>query len=98
MYLPIPARCLRRRARRQESLHESVAANRRAFDLATDRYTGGLESFLSVRDLQRALYAAEDALARGERNVVVDLIAVYKSLGGGWALDEFRQVPQQVER
>ena len=73
-----------RERRRQEDLGASVAANRRALELATDRYTGGLESFLSVLDAQRALYAAEDLLVQSESAAAVDLIAVYKALGGGW--------------
>jgi NodT family efflux transporter outer membrane factor (OMF) lipoprotein len=77
-----------REQRRLDSLRASVAAQRRAFDLATDRYTSGLENFLSVLDAQRALYAAEDAVAQSETNAVVSLIAVYKALGGGWTLDE----------
>jgi outer membrane protein, multidrug efflux system len=72
---------------RQESLRASIAANRRALDLATDRYTGGLESFLSVLDAQRAVYAAEDQLVQSERTAAVSLVAGYKALGGGWALD-----------
>lgn len=77
-----------RERRRQESLRLAVAANRRALDLATDRFTSGLESFLSVLDAQRSVYAAEDQLVQSERNAVVSLIAVYKSLGGGWPADE----------
>jgi NodT family efflux transporter outer membrane factor (OMF) lipoprotein len=69
---------------RQESLSASVAANRRALELATERYTSGLENFLAVLDAQRSLYAAEDQLIQSERNVAVALIAVYKALGGGW--------------
>jgi len=76
-----------REQRRLEALRASVAANRRALDLATDRYTGGLENFLSVLDAQRALYDAEDGLAQSETSAMVSLIAVYKALGGGWALD-----------
>jgi outer membrane protein, multidrug efflux system len=76
-----------RELRRQESLRASVAANQRALDLAMDRYTSGLESFLSVLDAQRSVYAAEDQLVQSERNAVVSLIAVYKSLGGGWSLE-----------
>jgi NodT family efflux transporter outer membrane factor (OMF) lipoprotein len=76
-----------RELRRQESLRSSVAANQRALDLATDRYTSGLESFLSVLDAQRSVYAAEDQLVQSERNAVVSLIAVYKSLGGGWSFE-----------
>ena len=70
---------------RQESLRAAVAANRRALDMATERYTGGLESFLSVLDAQRAVYAAEDQLVQSQRNAAVSLVAVYKSLGGGWS-------------
>ena len=69
---------------RQESLSVSVTANRRALELATERYTSGLENFLAVLDAQRSVYAAEDQLVQSERNVAVALIAVYKALGGGW--------------
>ena len=74
--------------RRLEHLAAAVTANRRALDLATDRYTSGLENFLSVLDAQHALYAAEDDEARSETNAMVSLIVVYKALGGGWAANE----------
>jgi NodT family efflux transporter outer membrane factor (OMF) lipoprotein len=74
-------------ARRQESLRGSVVATRRALEIATERYAGGLESFLSVLDAQRSLYDVEDQLVQGERNRALSLIAVYKSLGGGWSPD-----------
>jgi NodT family efflux transporter outer membrane factor (OMF) lipoprotein len=73
-----------RERRRQEDLGASVAANRRALELATERYTGGLESFLSVLDAQRSLYDAEDLLVQSESAAAIALIAVYKALGGGW--------------
>ncbi len=76
----------RERARR-ESLRLAVAANQQALELAADRYTGGLESFLSVLDAQRTVYAAEDELVRSERDLAVSLVAVYKSLGGGWSAE-----------
>ena len=77
-----------REQRRLATLRASVAANRRALDLATERYTGGLENFLSVLDAQRAVYATEDAEAQSETTAMVNLIAVYKALGGGWTPDE----------
>jgi outer membrane protein, multidrug efflux system len=70
---------------RQAALRTALAANRRALDVSLERYTGGIESFLSVLDAQRSVYAAEDALAQSERTLAVSLIAVYKSLGGGWS-------------
>ena len=85
-----------REQRRQESLRASVAANRRALELATDRYSSGLESFLSVLDAQRSVYAAEDQLVQSERSAVVALISVYKSLGGGWSFDQVASATQQA--
>lgn len=76
-----------RESRRVDVLRASVAANRRALDLATERYTSGLENFLSVLDAQRELYAAEDGLAQSETTAMVSIIAVYKALGGGWTID-----------
>lgn len=69
--------------RRLDTLRATVAANRWALDLAVDRYTRGLENFLSVLDAQRSVYLSEDAVAQSETRVTVALIAVYKSLGGG---------------
>ena len=77
-----------RERRREESLRASVVANRRAVELATERYMSGLESFLSVLDARRSLYAAEDRLASSETAVVTSLIAVCKALGGGWDPDD----------
>jgi NodT family efflux transporter outer membrane factor (OMF) lipoprotein len=70
---------------RQASLRTAIVANRRALEVSLARYTSGVESFLSVLDAQRLLYAADDALAQSERNLAVSAIAVYKSLGGGWS-------------
>lgn len=69
---------------RMASLSQAVAANRRAFDLATQLYSNGLSDFLRVLDSQRALFASEDALIDSERGVTSNLIALYKALGGGW--------------
>jgi outer membrane protein TolC len=49
--------------------------------------TSGLESFLSVLDAKRSVYAAEDQLVRSEKTTAVTLIAVYKALGGGWSAE-----------
>jgi outer membrane protein TolC len=70
---------------REASLKAAVDSTRRALALATDRYTSGLEDFLSVLDAERSVYAAEDQLVRSEKTTAVTLIAVYKALGGGWS-------------
>jgi outer membrane protein TolC len=33
---------------------------------------------------QRTLYADDSALTQSRENLVADLIALYKALGGGW--------------
>ena len=69
-----------------KSLHYAVIANRRAVDLSLQLYTEGQIDFLNVLNAQRSLYASEDALVQSERNITVDLITLYKALGGGWEL------------
>jgi outer membrane protein, multidrug efflux system len=71
---------------RRERLMAAVAASRQATELANELYTRGLSDFLSVLDAQRQQLAAEDDLARSDTAVITDLIALYKSLGGGWQL------------
>ena len=68
----------------RKSLLASVAANRKAADLATQLYTEGETDFLNVLSAQRSLYTSEDSLVQSTQTVSVNLIALYKALGGGW--------------
>jgi NodT family efflux transporter outer membrane factor (OMF) lipoprotein len=72
---------------RQVAVTEEVAANRRALQLATQTYQSGLGEFLNVIEAERSLYQAEDALVESQRAVTVNLVALYKALGGGWDAD-----------
>lgn len=69
---------------RRERLEDAVRANEEAVTLSSDRYRAGLTDFLSVLDAQRELYANEDLLAQSRTAQTLDLIALYKALGGGW--------------
>jgi multidrug efflux system outer membrane protein len=71
-------------AHRREQLAAESAADGEAVDIARLLYERGLESFLPALDAERSLYAADDKLAQSERDSAVALIALYKSLGGGW--------------
>jgi NodT family efflux transporter outer membrane factor (OMF) lipoprotein len=68
----------------RKSLNDSVVANRKAVELSVELYTQGLLDFLNVLVAQRSLYTSEDALVVSETNIVTDLLALYKALGGGW--------------
>ena len=69
---------------RRESLVQSVQAQEAALKLADQRYRHGLTDFLRVLTAQRALYLAQYAAVQSERDVALDLVALYKALGGGW--------------
>jgi NodT family efflux transporter outer membrane factor (OMF) lipoprotein len=67
-----------------QALVQSEVANRRAVELADERYRSGLVDFLNVLDTQRALLDVQDELARSERTMDQNLVRLYKALGGGW--------------
>ncbi|HEX5397908.1 MAG TPA: efflux transporter outer membrane subunit [Verrucomicrobiae bacterium] len=69
---------------RRQSLAQAVQANQRALALADDLYRQGLTDFIRVLISQRGLYLSQDALAQSDQAVAVDLVALYKALGGGW--------------
>jgi NodT family efflux transporter outer membrane factor (OMF) lipoprotein len=69
---------------RREHLESAVTSNEEAVRLSSELYKAGLTDFLSVLDAQRELYADEDLLAQSRTAQTVNLIALYKALGGGW--------------
>ncbi|MBN1845444.1 MAG: efflux transporter outer membrane subunit [Sedimentisphaerales bacterium] len=74
-------------AREQEyrqALLQAVSANRKAADLATKLYVGGDTDFLNVLSAQRSLYSSQDALVQSTGAISLDLVSLYKALGGGW--------------
>jgi NodT family efflux transporter outer membrane factor (OMF) lipoprotein len=76
------------RAQQQRLRELSVALEqgRRAVKLATERYERGIADFLYLLDAQRQEYEIEDQNAVAREAVVIQYIALYKALGGGWEL------------
>jgi outer membrane protein TolC len=68
----------------RQALVTAVAANRRAVALSRQLYAQGQTDFLNVLQAQRSLYTSEDALTTSTGTMSTNLIALYKSLGGGW--------------
>ena len=62
-----------------------VASLRDATRLSTDRYQGGLDSYLQVLDAQRSLFRSELDLATLQRQELVSIVELYRALGGGWS-------------
>jgi NodT family efflux transporter outer membrane factor (OMF) lipoprotein len=69
---------------RRDYLRESVSSAAEAVALAKQRYEGGVADFLPVLDAQRTQLDVEAQLARSQTRTATSLVAVYKSLGGGW--------------
>ncbi len=61
-----------------------VDATRRSFTLSEARYRGGVDSYLTLLDAQRSLYAAELDLIGSRLSDATNRVTLYKALGGGW--------------
>jgi NodT family efflux transporter outer membrane factor (OMF) lipoprotein len=82
---------------RVKSLEKSTGAAARSVELAFLQYQKGLISYQPLLDSQRELVQQEDALAQSRGMVGVDLVAVYKALGGGWAARLAEQQPPAAQ-
>jgi outer membrane protein TolC len=69
---------------RRASFEVAVAQNRDALTLSRARYASGITNFLDVLDAERNLQQTELALADSTATVSINLVALYKALGGGW--------------
>lgn len=69
---------------RRERLKAQVDHARAALGLARSRYEQGVADFTTLLDDARTVLQAEQQFAQSTTNVSVDLIALYKALGGGW--------------
>ena len=78
---------------RRDQLQLAVDATDRAVGLVKDLYRNGLTDFQNVLDTQRSLFQQQDALAVSEGQVTLNLIFLYKALGGGW---ELNRVPGDI--
>ncbi|MDH3797453.1 MAG: TolC family protein [Desulfobacterales bacterium] len=69
-------------------LDDSVKASQRSVDLSMLQYKEGLVDYQRVLDSQRFLTDQQDVWTATRGNVIVNLIAMYKALGGGWQIRE----------
>jgi multidrug efflux system outer membrane protein len=86
---------------KERTRHHALAASAEDFKrsqlLALDRYEQGYATYLDVLEAQRSLYAAQDSLAQSDQQLIDDLIAIYKALGGGWQTGaQIRRVSEPV--
>jgi NodT family efflux transporter outer membrane factor (OMF) lipoprotein len=69
-------------------LADAVKASKRSVELSMIQYREGLVDYQRVLDTQRFLTEQQDGLVFTAGTVGRNLVAIYRSLGGGWGLRE----------
>jgi NodT family efflux transporter outer membrane factor (OMF) lipoprotein len=69
-------------------LKDSVKASQRSVDLSMLQYKEGLVDYQRVLDSQRFLTDLQDVWTATRGSAIVNLVAMYKALGGGWQIRE----------
>ena len=80
---------------RSKLLRESVAAANKAYHVVVDQYQAGKADFTTVSTIELALRATTGPHAQSLAEIDLNLIQVYRALGGGW---EFRLGPGHAAR
>ena len=69
---------------RLQALENEVEAYSQASDLSRTLYFGGIVDFLYVIETEREYFIAEILRSGAHEDLMTQLVAVYKALGGGW--------------
>lgn len=73
-----------RSAERAARLDEATRQNDEALRLASLRFEAGVVDFLAVLDARRQAQESREAWVQAQSATATALVAVYRSLGGGW--------------
>jgi outer membrane protein TolC len=65
---------------------QSTKAAMRSTELANIQYREGASDFQRVIDTERSLVAQQEQWTAARGSIALNLIALYKALGGGWSL------------
>lgn len=66
------------------ALEKAADAASKAEALSLSKYKAGLIDFSVVLDAERSLLTFEDQRVESRGNMAIDMVRLYKSLGGGW--------------
>jgi multidrug efflux system outer membrane protein len=78
------------------SLERLTDAEQRALDLSDLRFRNGVDSYLNVLTAQTSLYSAQQTLVAARLARFINLVDLYRSLGGGW-LERTGEPPRPAE-
>jgi NodT family efflux transporter outer membrane factor (OMF) lipoprotein len=79
-------------AEKVKRLAESVDAANRSVELSLIQYRAGAADYTRVLTTQQSKLREEDALATSRGAVTLDVIALYRAMGGGWELREGKEL------
>ena len=87
-------------AQRQTALlGDSVAAAQRAVEVSETQYRGGTADYTRVLLTQGFLQNEQDRLISTRGAIALNLVSLYRALGGGWELREDRvQIDERIQR
>jgi len=87
-------------AEKVKRLAESVGAANRSVELSLIQYRAGAADYTRVLTTQQSKLREEDALATSRGAVTLDVIGLYRAMGGGWELRQGEElVPETtIER
>jgi len=68
----------------RQSLIEAREKTRVAFEIARNEYAAGGLTYLDLLTTEQSLVALDAAVAAADAALILDQIAVFKALGGGW--------------
>ncbi|MCH2182365.1 MAG: efflux transporter outer membrane subunit [Mariniblastus sp.] len=69
-----------------EAYRKSTEANLRALDLVTIQFREGEVDFTPIYVLQNNIVSQQIEMIAAQSNIALELIALYKALGGGWQI------------
>ena len=69
-------------------LADRASAAQRSVDLAVIQYREGITDFTTVLTAQQSLLTQQDNLAATVGSIALNLVGVYRALGGGWEIRE----------
>ncbi len=82
----------------EKFLKGSVKAAKRSVEISMIQYREGLTDYQRVLDTQRFQAQQEDLLTDTSGSVALNLIAIYKALGGGWEIRKGKDfVPEETK-
>lgn len=76
---------------RIQSLEKAAASAKKSVELVMELYKAGLTDFQNVLNMEQALSTQQDVLSASRGLVSLDLVAIYKSLGGGWQPEQMQK-------